>query len=83
MSILIGDVRALGILLMTQKWTEKHQTLPLTISCSLSVENEKLVKPFSVLVQLKSSYQRRHLVRSSNMKTEFILSNKILEGALF
>lgn len=54
MSILIGDVRALGISLMTEKWTEKHQTLPLASSCSLSVENEKPVKPFCILAELKS-----------------------------
>lgn len=78
MSILIGDVRALGISLMTEKWTEKHQTLPLASSCSLSVKNEKLFKPFCILLELKSWHQRRHLVRSSNIETEFILSNKIL-----
>lgn len=79
MSILIGDVRAFRISLMTERWTEKHQTLPLASSCSLSVENYKLVKLFCILAELKSWYQRRHLVRSSNMEAEFVLSNKILE----
>lgn len=54
MTILIGDVRALGISLATEKWTEKHQTLPLASSHFLSVENEKLLNPTCISVELKS-----------------------------